>query len=213
MREAMGAKGLNVVGRARHPDYADRACAHHARSGRDYRLGCAMREMSRRQRGVTMVESLVALVVLSVGMLGIASLYVSSLKAERTALIRTQAVNLVSDMADRIRANIPAGVAYSVAKYSGAPKKYGCVAGTENCSIAELAEDDLARWLDLVKTGGLGALALPGTPTKPKATVEFTPATGAGLPDRYRIAVAWREPGDTSDLIYENTLEIIPGKP
>ena len=47
------------------------------------------------QRGITMVESLVALVVLSIGLLGIASLYVTSLRTGRTALIRTQAVSLV----------------------------------------------------------------------------------------------------------------------
>ena len=56
-------------------------------------------------RGITMVESLVALVVTSVGMLGIAGLYVTGIKAGRSALLRTQAVNLASDMADRIRAN------------------------------------------------------------------------------------------------------------
>ena len=56
----------------------------------------------RRERGITMVESLVALVILSVGMLGIAGLYVTGIKAGRSALLRTQAVNLASDMADRI---------------------------------------------------------------------------------------------------------------
>ena len=55
--------------------------------------------------GFSIVEALVALVVLSVGMLGIAALYVESLRAGRTAVYRTQAVNLAADMADRIRAN------------------------------------------------------------------------------------------------------------
>jgi type IV pilus assembly protein PilV len=161
--------------------------------------------MNRRfQHGVTMVESLVALVVLSVGMLGIASLYVSSLKAERSAQIRTQAINLVSDMADRIRANVPAREYYGVAKY-GTPSLHNCVV-TSNCSITDLAEDDLARWIDTAKK------TLPGTTQAPKATVVVTTAAG-GLPDQYRIAVAWREPGDETDLTYQNTLEIIPGKP
>ena len=56
-------------------------------------------------KGFTLVEVLVALVVMSVGMLGIAALYLEGLRAGRTALYRTTAVNLAADMADRIRAN------------------------------------------------------------------------------------------------------------
>ena len=67
----------------------------------------------RRQRGFTLVEVLVALVVMSVGMLGIAALYLEGLRAGRTALYRTTAVNLAGDMADRIRANRNAGLAYA----------------------------------------------------------------------------------------------------
>ena len=53
--------------------------------------------MSRlRQRGVTMIEALVALVVLSLGMLGIATLYLTTLRAARSAITRMQAVNLLT---------------------------------------------------------------------------------------------------------------------
>jgi type IV pilus assembly protein PilV len=164
------------------------------------------------ERGVSMVEALVALVVLSVGMLGIASLYVSSLQAERTALIRGHAVYLVSDMADRIRANALAREFYGVAKHGGKPATQSCAPEKDkedkNCSVEQLAQDDLARWIDSVTK------TLPGTPANnPQATVVFTAGTGAGQPDRFRIAVAWREPGDTKDLVYENNLEIIPGLP
>src|SRR5688572_28968217 len=68
---------------------------------------------SRRDRGFTMVEMLVALVVLSVGMLGVAGLFVVSLRSGGTANSRMQAVNLVSDMTDRIRSNRRAGDVYT----------------------------------------------------------------------------------------------------
>jgi len=167
----------------------------------------AIRMHGRYARGVTIVEALVALVVLSVGMLGIASLYVSSLKAERSAQIRVQAVTLVSDMGDRIRANAPARDFYGMKKYGGNPVTHDCVASaTAFCSVTTLAEDDLARWVDSAK-------ALPGTPTAPKATVVYTAAATAGQPDRFQIVVAWREPGDKADVTYQNNLEIIPGQP
>ncbi|MCL4720697.1 MAG: prepilin-type N-terminal cleavage/methylation domain-containing protein, partial [Gammaproteobacteria bacterium] len=48
----------------------------------------------RHDRGFTLIEVLVALVVMSVGMLGIAALYLEGLRASRTAVYRTTAVNL-----------------------------------------------------------------------------------------------------------------------
>jgi type IV pilus assembly protein PilV len=170
------------------------------------------RRKSLRQRGITMVEALVALVVLSVGMLGIAGLYVSSLQAGRTALSRTQAVNLVNDMIDRIRANGTAGIAYANATYGGAPAVRGCVV-TNNCSVTKLAEDDLATWIQATQT------ALPGTPT---AVVTFTAAASTGRPDRYQVTVTWQEAGnetardDTGALLnlnYTANLSMIPSAP
>lgn len=155
-----------------------------------------------RQRGITMVEALVALVVLSVGMLGIAGLYVSSLKAGLSALIRTQAVNLVQDMADRIRANALGRAAYDVAAgYGGSPTTHDCVV-TTNCTPAALAEDDLARWVASVNA------ALPGG--APTANVQFTPAAATGRPDRYDILVDWQEAGESTRFSYATTIELIP---
>jgi len=165
-----------------------------------------------RQHGFTIVESLVALVVLSVGMLGIAGLYVSSLQAGRTALSRTQAVSLVNDMIDRIRANASARDAYDMDTYSDAPVVRGCVT-TNNCSTGLLAEDDLARWV--TATQG----ALPGTPT---ANVEVTLAAATGRPDRYQVTVTWQEAGNETardaagalqNLSYTGNLSIIPAAP
>lgn len=152
------------------------------------------------QRGITMVESLVALVVLSVGLLGIASLYVTSLQTGRTALIRTQAVNLVGDMGDRIRANGRARGAYDIDLYGGAPAVLDCVV-TANCSAADLAEDDLARWLASVTA------ALPS----PVAQVNFVAAAGAGLPDQYQISVQWQEASEA--FSYNASTFLIPVSP
>jgi type IV pilus assembly protein PilV len=129
----------------------------------------------RRSSGFTIVEVLVALVVLSVGMLGIAGLYVTTLRASGSALYRTQAVSLATDMADRIRANPLGGDSYS-----GAGANRNCVAGGVDCSAQQMAEDDVFRWRQqlTVLPGANGAVARV-----------------AGPPQAYTITVSWTEPG------------------
>jgi len=70
-----------------------------------------------KESGFTMVEVLVALVVLAIGLLGIAALYLNSLQSGRTAIYRTQAVNLAADLADRIFA-----LSYGVPLAQGTPE-------------------------------------------------------------------------------------------
>ena len=61
--------------------------------------------INRRRQGFSLLESLVSLLVLSIGMLGVAGLYTQSLQAGRTAMLRHHAVNLAGDVAAQIRAN------------------------------------------------------------------------------------------------------------
>jgi type IV pilus assembly protein PilV len=155
-----------------------------------------------RQSGFSIVEALVALVVLSVGMLGIAALYVESLRAGRTAVYRTQAVNLASDMADRIRANRNALTNWALAA-ADTPATQGCVAGTANCSAAQLAQDDKARWRLAIQQ------QLPGNPTaNPRTPYGTVQVDTAPVPDQYTITVIWSEPGQEQVLSYALTMEL-----
>jgi type IV pilus assembly protein PilV len=127
--------------------------------------------------GFGLIESLVALVVVSVGMIGIAALYGQGLGAGRTALYRTQAVNLAADMADRIRVN-----RRGRASYGGGAANSGCdPGGGVNCTPAQMAAHDLFVWQGQVAAqlpAGVGVVQYTGT----------TPAT-------YTIRVTWTEVG------------------
>lgn len=139
----------------------------------------------RREAGFTLVEVLVALVVMAVGLLGIAGLYVEGLRAGRTAVYRSAAVNLASDMADRIRAN-PAG-AYEGA---GPGADNACVNGGGDCDPDELAADDWFRWTtdleERLPVGATGAIVRD----------DLAPVT------QYRITVAWPEIGQDEPVSY-----------
>lgn len=165
-----------------------------------------MRIQIHSERGISMIEALVALVVLSIGMLGIAGLYVTSVKTNRSALLRTQAVNFVNDMSDRIRANGSARGAYDLASYGGSPVTHNCISVV--CTTENLAEDDLQRWLAVLATPVSG---LPGAGVA--GNVVYTAAASAGLPDQYTISVRWREAGDTVDSTYASNLMLIAVTP
>src|SRR5438477_11539034 len=82
-----------------------------------------------RPRGFTMIEMLVALVVLAVGMLGVAILFGISLHSGSSAISRMQAVNLAADTADRMRANRRAADG-ALAAYAGAAADNHCTGAT-----------------------------------------------------------------------------------
>jgi len=150
-------------------------------------------KMLRSQSGFGIVEVMVALVVLAVGMLGIASLYVTTLRDSNTAISRMQAVNLVADMADRIRANRFARDAYTKA---GAEKD--C---SNNCSPEDMAANDRYLWEQQIEE------LLPGKADTPK--IEYT-AGAASEPDTYTITLDWREPNSDEVLRYALTMQVEP---
>jgi len=134
-----------------------------------------------RQRGFSLVEVLIALVIMSVGMLGIAGLYVQSMQAGRTSMFRHHAVTLAGDVADRIRANPTAG-----AVYMGGGVDSGCVAQGVDCSEPDMATHDIFLW------------AQQATETLPNGQVQIT-FDGAVTPPTYEIEVSWDEPGENLD--------------
>lgn len=95
-----------------------------------------------RCRGLTLVEILVALLVLSIGLLGFAALQTTSLRFNTSAYYRTQATSLAYDLSDRMRANRQAALdgLYNMG-FQDPPPACGAiaVAGT-------VPEQDLAIW-------------------------------------------------------------------
>ena len=139
-----------------------------------------------RESGFSLIEALVALVVLSVGMIGIAALHGQSLSAARTAQYRSVAIVLASDMADRIRLNRTAQAAYM-----GAPANNNCgPAGGANCAPAALAAYDLWVWNQEVTQ------RLPGGAW----LVVVNPAT---VPPTYTITLSWSEVGQALPATYQ----------
>ncbi|MDH3759931.1 MAG: type IV pilus modification protein PilV [Gammaproteobacteria bacterium] len=112
----------------------------------------------RKQRGLTLVESMVALLVISIGLLGIAALQITAMKQNSSALHHSQAVWIGYNMADRIRANIS-----QFAGYAGIDTNNGysqdCMSGP--CNTVELITADAADWATEIRNlpGGRGIIS------------------------------------------------------
>jgi type IV pilus assembly protein PilV len=155
-----------------------------------------------RNRGFTMLEVLVSILILSFGMLGIAGLYVAGVQNNKSASLRTVATQQAYDMADRMRANLagltvplPARPYYDVPTAAATANCYT----TTNCSPQEMAQNDYYEWNNAAITssnprvlpGGYGVVCLDSTPND--GTWDGTTVTHAcdGLGTVYAIKVWW----------------------
>lgn len=131
---------------------------------------------ARRSKGFTLVEVLVTVLVLSIGLLGIAKLVLVSSRANDSAYLRTQATALAYSILDSMRANRQSAVSggYSVTSSAIADPGVTCSAAASPCDSATIAQVDLWQWKNDLTTnlGPSGA----GTITTANVT---DPATGA----------------------------------
>lgn len=148
------------------------------------------------QQGVGLVEVLVALILLSIGVLGFSMLQIRAMDASLDASKRIQAMNLARDLSERMRAN-KSGLSKSITvtedevdklvdaysnamsgKYYIASHTPGC-SGTSKCSSENFAQEDVNQILYRAYTSGM-KIALNNCP-------------GSMSLSRFCVYVAWGE--------------------
>jgi len=159
------------------------------------------------QRGLSLIESLVALLVLTLGVMGLAGVQGRMLVETRTSNARAVAVGLIDDIANRMAVNrdqaLVAG--YNFAWANAWPLGVDCTAAT--CSNAQKAQFDRNVWLR-----SLVALLGPNA----QATIFSSPSA----PGQIGIMVAWpanegRAQADTGaspiDAAYTAPFQVVTG--
>ncbi|HKM36563.1 MAG TPA: type IV pilus modification protein PilV [Thiopseudomonas sp.] len=114
------------------------------------------------QRGASLIEVLVTLVVLGIGLLGMAGLQTLSIKGTYSSYYRSQATFLAHDMTERMRANYKVARDKNSAYYT---VKFPASSNKNNISSDDLAKRDIAQWLnDLADTlpNGTGSITREG---------------------------------------------------
>lgn len=95
---------------------------------------------------------MLALVIFSIGLLGLATLQATSLKQNHSAYMRTQATYLAYDILDRMRANMDQVSGYDVGTGAfGAPVPL-CNATTDTCTESQITNADRYFWKENLKT-------------------------------------------------------------
>ena len=164
-----------------------------------------------RQRGLTMIEVLVTLTILSVGLLGVAGLQGMAKRSTHQAYQRTQATQLVDGLIERIRANPTAAASYHtgtsspVGGTSGSAPSPDC-RGDNVCTDTQLAAYDLWSWGqaidgaavtmvidgDSINTGGL---------ISPRGCIMFAADAGKTNTGQVSIMLSWQGLTDISDAV------------
>lgn len=137
------------------------------------------------EQGFTMFEMLIALLILSIGLLGIAGLQSKGQQANYEAYVRTQATMMAYELMDRIRLNPdPDGTgtgAYATADLSAETMTTDCDAAS--CDKVKLRAYDLVKWRDMLAEripGGVGTV-----------TTVNRSSDGIGADWRYQITITW----------------------
>ncbi|MEX2475652.1 type IV pilus modification protein PilV [Marinobacter sp.] len=151
---------------------------------------------ARSQCGFTLIEILVTVVILAIGLLGLAGLTLEGMRNNQGAYLRTQASILAYDMADRMRANKERASDYAGFSTDGAATTLpACATDSAGCSPAGQATVDMVEWTRQIQGVGSGTALLPGG----VGTMQFDAGTST-----FTVTVTWDEvarEGDAGETI------------
>lgn len=100
------------------------------------------------QRGVGLIEVMIAVLVLGIGLLGILTLQNNALRLNQVSYYYSQASVMISDITEKVRSNIAASEAYTL-NFNDAPTSTAdCIASP--CTPNQLAQWQLAQWRERI---------------------------------------------------------------
>ena len=159
------------------------------------------------QRGISLIESMVAIVVMALGILGIVGVQLRTLSDTQTGVRRAQAIHLIEDLSERIKVNPNALLnigGYAMAwgtNPTGAPD---CKAIA--CTTAQIIQYDLQEWKRLVNNTLAPQANTAAAATALTDASIFIPADETVASNRRQLGVMirWRENERTTTADYRD---------
>ncbi|AHE67679.1 type IV pilus modification protein PilV [Legionella oakridgensis] len=94
------------------------------------------------QKGFTLIEVLISVVILAIGLLGIAAIQLNMIRYNHSAQMRSIAIAQANNMIDRMRANYTGVKTGLYNNVSGIPANPGCT----TCNSSQIAQLDTYQW-------------------------------------------------------------------
>jgi type IV pilus assembly protein PilV len=146
--------------------------------------------LGRQAGGFTLLEVLIAVLVLSVGLLGLAGLQAHSLRTNNAALMRSQAIVVAYDALDMMRANRDQALRAGDSGYAVAFGDDVSPVDCAPCSSGQQARNDVATWRARIQ-----ALGLPSG----EGEIVLTGSALAGSGVKASVRVRWDDDRDGSN--------------
>lgn len=155
------------------------------------------RRSARRQRGVFLIEALVAILIFSLGILGMIAMGATAVSAQSDAQYRSDADGLANEIASQIALKVDRGLSTdsaavrasklqtSLLDFAHQPAGDNCVFSGDPSSKAAVTE-----WIDKVKAVGSG---LPGVED---SSVQIAVSNNAANFNQVVITICWKAPTD-----------------
>ncbi|WP_456445312.1 type IV pilus modification protein PilV [Thiolapillus sp.] len=185
------------------------------------------------QQGATLLEVMIAAIIIGIGLLGIASLQVKAMQGSTDAEFRAKATDLAWALADRIRANLPADNSYlagngyttdpqntiSTCPTAAAPSVCSAVPGGATvaqgtCTAANIASEDIEQ-IFCGTDFGINDQLPGGTLTLTCADIDTTDADACTTGSEMTITITWQtredDPFNTGSNTDRIVMPFIPG--
>lgn len=167
----------------------------------------------KRQRGLTLIEVLVTMTILSVGLLGVAGLQGMTKRSTHQAYQRTLATQLVDGIIERVRANPSAAASYHTgtsaplgnASRGNTRPSPDCSSGNA-CTDAQLATHDLWSWEQAIDGAAVtkvinGSSTRTGGLMSSRGCIVFTADAGKTNTGTMSVILSWDSLTDISDAV------------
>jgi type IV pilus assembly protein PilV len=180
--------------------------------------------------GLTLIEVLITIVILAVGLLGMAAMQVVGIRSANGSGFRTQASLLANDIAERMRAN-PTAIDNNTfldidsadidcsappATYCSAYFDGDAAVAAASCTSAQLATYDVNTWFCGEVNSGARTGGVAGSLPQSSAAIACTDADGAdadacSIGSTHTITLSWVEPNTqrNGDATVEQSISII----
>ncbi|WP_276509980.1 type IV pilus modification protein PilV [Niveibacterium umoris] len=162
------------------------------------------------QRGVSLIEVLVAMVVVAIGLLGVSGMFVMSTRGTADSAARTAAAQAAYELADKVRANNAAIATYLAPTWGVATAIPTAAAPATNCftvacTPAQQAEFDMVVWARSLTNAALAGMAQARASRltaaqavlcrdlTPDDGTPAAPACSGGATDPLAIKIWWSE--------------------